>query len=715
MSELERELVRLRAQIAQAKEDAKQAVERRKQAVERRKQAEEDTKQAVERRKQAEAKVKKTTFLQYLHNVQTIIIPDLVVETKTTSQSSGTVTNVFGKVYPRVFRRWNAFPALCDKRFDEFVKMFGEEQLFPSLYAVEWVKSELSSDSKEDEQDMRGFIRAYAERPAMRIVNRFTRNQDTRFRFSNNAYSLHPKQSSQEGESQPLTKKTSPKRVGGVPDRWGILVTADGNWTMALVGEYKAAHKAQGKSFRMVLGTGQTFPETLFADCARHLGLETQPPPTETQAPTEPQAEPNNDAAASSRPSPQRIMAAKVLCQTYHYMVISGLAYGYAASGDCMIFLFIPDGQPDTLLVHLLDERPTVQSPQKSHATQLATLALLALEAETPPAQWILDAELGLPRWPSSKGKKGDAPSTMTGDDIPSLPPPTTSSCHATPPTGNRRREEDDDDGDDAPHGHGSGAHTQVLTAKRKRAAACSPLGGGGRDRPAGRSSPYEGYCTQACLLGLCRDGSFDPACPNTPTHSGQGRWLRHPVSASEVCSRVRDRLAHNLDDGCECLDKYGMFGATGCLFRITDPTYGYVFVAKGVQEVDTHVLFEEASVYTHCLELQGTRIPVYLGIIELVYHYPLCSTAAVTDMMLLFWAGRSLASRTTTARQVSEGEIDTAVELLERHGIEHDDIREANLTWNDEVGGVMVIDFDRAFIHGPAKKQRMTEVVASG
>ncbi|KAK0655180.1 hypothetical protein B0T16DRAFT_396326 [Cercophora newfieldiana] len=150
------------------------------------------------------------------------------------------------------------------------------------------------------------------------------------------------------------------------------------------------------------------------------------------------------------------------------------------------------------------------------------------------------------------------------------------------------------------------------------------------------------------------------------------------------------------------------MFGATGVLFRITDPTFGYTFVAKGVQEVDAHVLVEEASIYKHCLELQGTRIPVYLGIIELVYHYPLCSTAAVTDMILLSWAGPTLAAVTTTAMQK---EIDTAVELLERHGVEHDDIREANLTWNDEVGGVMVIDFDQAYIHGPAKRQRMTEV----
>ncbi|KAK0655179.1 hypothetical protein B0T16DRAFT_396325 [Cercophora newfieldiana] len=213
--------------------------------------------------------------------------------------------------------------------------MFGEKQLFPSPLAVELVKSELSSDTRKDEQDIRSFIRAYAERPAMRMVKRFTRNQGTGFKFSNNAYSLHPKRSSQPGESQPPTKKRSPDRVGGVPNRWGIRVTEDGTRTMALVGEYKATHKAKGKSFRMVSGTGQPFPETLFADCAQHSESETAS--TETPL-TEPQAEPNDAAAVnSSRPSRQSIMVAKVLCQTYHYMVISGLTYGYAATGDCMM------------------------------------------------------------------------------------------------------------------------------------------------------------------------------------------------------------------------------------------------------------------------------------------------------------------------------------------------------------------------------------------
>ena len=289
--------------------------------------------------------------------------------------------------------------------------------------------------------------------------------------------------------------------------------------------------------------------------------------------------------------------------------------------------------------------------------------------------------------------------------------------------------------------GYGPGAHTQAATTiKRKReegevkdsTASSSQDGGCGGGSSTGTTPNQSSlwvpaharnrlYCTQACLLGLCHEGSpFDPACPNTPVHSQQGRWSHHHLSASKVCQRVRDRLARNLDDGCECLDKYGLFGATVVLFKITDPTYGYVFVAKGVQEVDAGVLADEARIYAHCRALQGTRIPVYLGSIDLVYRYPLRSMAIVSDMMFLSWAGMTLDDASPTRLVVPasvdlDAELNAAIEALECYGVEHDDIREANLAWNDEVGGIMVIDFDRVFLRAPAKKVRTGDMAMGG
>lgn len=71
MSELGRETVRLWQQVLDV--------------IERVKQAEERVRQADEHAKQAEARVTDTTFLQYLHNVQTVIIPNLTIKTNPTN------------------------------------------------------------------------------------------------------------------------------------------------------------------------------------------------------------------------------------------------------------------------------------------------------------------------------------------------------------------------------------------------------------------------------------------------------------------------------------------------------------------------------------------------------------------------------------------------------------------------------------------------------
>jgi len=741
MSELERQLARMQAQLQQAEERAKQerewANQERERADRAEKQASQERERADraekrvdrerERAEQAEEKVQRTTFLKYLHNLQTIVAPTLVVENRTTEQSSGAVTEVYGKVYPRVLRRWDEFPRLCDEQFDAFVNVFGEQQLFRSWSSIKAAESDLSSDPRRDEQDIRPFIRTYAERPAMRIANKFAETdpalQGTKFRFRNNAYGLHPKLSQDDGASPSPSKKRSPDRITSlVPDRWGIRVVQEPGQepgeefdirTTALVGEYKAAHKARRWTFHQVIGS-DPLPETFFADCAR--GAEGEPEPEATA-----EAEPREDpGAVPGRPDRRsRMIVAKVLCQAYHYMIISGLAYGYIASGDCMIFLAIPRGTPEVLLVHLLDESPSAATPRQSHAVQLATLALLALKAEIPPAQWILHAERTLPRWPPRKKEGDDRSGTntpITGDATPSLPPPPDPSASSRRNTGGEGRDNDDDqrgDGQDTP---------RAATAKRKReeetrlTAPSSHNGDGGKASDG--LSPYNGggmtdartYCTQACLLGLCRGGPLDPNCPNTPAHVQPGCGgppHHHAVSASEVCLRIRDRLARDLDHGCECLDKYGLFGATGVLFKMTDPTYGYVFVAKGVQEVDEGFLADEARVYARCLDLQGTRIPVYLGTVDLVHPYPLRSLATVTRMMLLSWAGTTLAARAPPAGVNVRAEAAAAVEELRRRGVEHDDIRDANLTWDDRAKAVMVIDFHLAYLYAAPKRAR--------
>ncbi|KAK0728027.1 hypothetical protein B0T26DRAFT_155292 [Lasiosphaeria miniovina] len=197
-------------------------------------------------------------------------------------------------------------------------------------------KKNLSPNSRKDEKDIVPFIRAYAERPAMVIVNKFAAAhellQGTELQFRNNAYGLHPKLVQGDGKSlPPPNKKRSPDRSTSLaPGRWAVRIAQKTNIeTTALVGEYKAAHKLPGASYHQVLGSGP-LPKTFFEDCA-------------WQVEAEPEA---------GRLSTESTKVAKVLCRAYHYMIVTGLEYGYAASGECMVFLTIPFNTPDVMLIH---------------------------------------------------------------------------------------------------------------------------------------------------------------------------------------------------------------------------------------------------------------------------------------------------------------------------------------------------------------------------
>ncbi|KAI5309129.1 hypothetical protein KEM55_003985, partial [Ascosphaera atra] len=53
------------------------------------------------------------------------------------------------------------------------------------------------------------------------------------------------------------------------------------------------------------------------------------------------------------------------------------------------------------------------------------------------------------------------------------------------------------------------------------------------------------------------------------------------------------------MDHDCQCLELYGMFGATGALFKIALTGYGYCFVAKGVQRAHRKRLETETVAYS--------------------------------------------------------------------------------------------------------------------
>ncbi|EAQ88549.1 hypothetical protein CHGG_05168 [Chaetomium globosum CBS 148.51] len=299
---------------------------------------------------------------------------------------------------------------------------------------------------------------------------------------------------------------------------------------------------------------------------------------------------------------------------------------GYVASGECLVVLVIKDAANVlyfdfvSSLADIEEDVPTADTVKCTPAAAFTTLTLLALEADIRPQKWIQEALAALPRWPSS-GTGSSSQSLGTGGPS-SLPPPPQPPPPPWPPA-------------TLPPPSLSGDNDKQGGTPSSRQ---SP-----QNRHPTKRTREEGEERNPCLLGLSSGGALDPRCPNTPRHTRQDRAPYHTISKAELCSLFRSQFAYDLDHGCECLDRYGMFGETGVLFKITLLAYGYTLVAKGVQVEDAHALVAEAAIYSHCRRFQGVYIPVHLGAIELVVPYYTQSLAVVTHMMLMSWAGTSL------------------------------------------------------------------------
>ncbi|KAF4126629.1 hypothetical protein GMORB2_0365 [Geosmithia morbida] len=211
--------------------------------------------------------------------------------------------------------------------------------------------------------------------------------------------------------------------------------------------------------------------------------------------------------------------------------------------------------------------------------------------------------------------------------------------------------------------------------------------------------SPKQPYCTQACLLGLKTGGSVDPDCPNTPLHTsatpasedGNGsensdagndeKRQRHPISVQEFRKKLMEQLARDMDRDCDNLERYGMYGAIGAIFKIALSRYGYCFVAKGVQNAHRKRLEKELAAYSVLESCQGRLVPVNLGVVVLVHEYHTLYGAHISHMMLMSYCGQSLWSRTrdTGEHDVHRREMADAFQELRSFGLEHCDENRAN------------------------------------
>ncbi|EPE07414.1 phosphotransferase-like protein [Ophiostoma piceae UAMH 11346] len=676
--------------------------------------------------------VKKTAFIPFLSHCYRLLFQPVSVQKVTGLRSSGGLTDINARYYPRELRPWTAFPSLHNDTFAELHALFADEELFPSQVVIEQIQRDLSPSPLADEEDLRPFELAAIELRAKDVISKYLLKQPqdvTRVIFRSNPYSLRkhqamstspdrsPAQSPRRGRSRsrnqgsrasspagrPASKRpaTSPppgspdrgsskrstsRRI--VPDRWCIAQNAANVRRPLFTVEYKAAHKAMPEMLMKVLD-GRPSDVTLFPDAAEAARLRKEKSERSKLADTVlaenvhsetagAAAETTESTEKARSPSPSsntaRNRTAQILIQAFHYMVDSGLAYSYVSTGESLILLYVDHAHdPSVLYYHLSVPKQEIRLPalqEESEDPATALLQTVAMARQTPIALVLTLILLALQQTPLSFEAKRRAQERLK----------------AFPDPYNNTADE-------------AGLEQAVSGVPAGQEGDGSSSGGGDMVVTTALP-PRQSYCTQQCLRGLRLGLALDGACPNVALHRGAGSANSHTLTPSGLLSAVVEQLAANLDSGCCALDGHGKFGAIGALFKVSLFPLGYTFVAKGVQDSDRECLDWEERAYQRLATLQGRVVPVCLGLVDLRRAYVLTGGARVSRLMLLSYAGE-----TPQPDQVDEEDMWQLEDLLRQHGVEHGDMRLANVLWNAEQQRPMVVDFDRATIFAKRKR----------
>ncbi|KAF4474315.1 hypothetical protein CGGC5_v016966 [Colletotrichum fructicola Nara gc5] len=449
-------------------------------------------------------------------------------------------------------------------------------------------------------------------------------------------------------------------------------------------------------------------------------------------------------------------------------MIEGGLEHGLLTTGEAIVFLMIDWREPETLFYHLAEPSAEAEAhPEHAHlctaVAQYLAFSLIALSmpgGRSPHGQderreamkklktWAEDFETTLRSVPDSerqppesspgyrpkayedvdrspclrrKTRRGYAGDRHTKEQVAKDPNESSESSDddsrrnvpSTPtPTERRTR---------GGNPQSQGGQGSQGTRRSKRLLEHRPRDGGERRRSKNEHRPY---CTQKCLLGLVRGGVLDPGCPNVflhgwnpsyrrHNHDGVRAESRHPINHTRFVKLLTKQLERTLDDGVTPL---AQGGARGVLFKISLLAYGYTFVSKGTVRAFIEDLEHEAAVYERLRPIQGIYVPVFLGTIDLrhlnrTYYYD--HRVYVVHMTFLSWGGNDLFTTENVDGGGGHLEEMTMQPLSAIHwqGVEYNDTRKENMLWNEEIKGVIIIDFERARLLTPPRRA-LTQLV---
>jgi len=270
----------------------------------------------LERVRLAESAVQKTTLSQYLTECHYTL--SLALTMAAPSALSRGLTRIDGRLYPQRLRKWD-FDCQTE-HLDVIRRVCGARSLFSPTIHLSYLAKSLVYNLR-DEQMVRLFDRVAVVDRVQAILDVLAADEAVRRKYK---------------FSQLVVQDFDPRVPGSltrsrIPDSRYVRTARDGrSRSLALIYEYKAAHKLSTTHLQVALANKNLFREVLKRWPAESS---TRVDGTKTLADAE------NIIAMS-------------LVQTYDYMVRAGVSYGYVSSGRAIIFLYVPPYDMGTLYCH---------------------------------------------------------------------------------------------------------------------------------------------------------------------------------------------------------------------------------------------------------------------------------------------------------------------------------------------------------------------------
>ncbi|KIX92010.1 uncharacterized protein Z520_12281 [Fonsecaea multimorphosa CBS 102226] len=653
----------------------------------------------------AEQQIAKTSFPQFIQLCHEQFTVPLRVESNLALTTIGSITKPQAKKHPTNLRPWEDFPHMHQRVFDAAYNVLckdGGRPLFPPRIALE-VFGNLCGHPLTSEKDLESYDRFAVGMQVQEVLRQLLSSGDAQHlvngcagvEFSNYLNALQQGQAGASGRPRP-----------SAIDPACVFRDSDGKRSLLLVREYKAAHKLSPEHLRAGLRPMDVRDEVV-------------------QRTTIP-----NDPAGKIQYHADRLVAAAVT-QTFEYMIDNGLEYGSFTTGVAEVYLRVLEDDPATVYYYLtepqLDVVPTDPNGFRYPFTAVSRLLGFCLMAMHSPVRsqswrqsalkklhlWVEDFEEILRQIPDDERHQSPHGSEYSSPQYPVDP--------RSPSLLRKRKlilERDDEHGaasfrsDSSSEDSGDTTSampetpTRGTTAKRKRTSTDNSSGLGATLSGASRQQQQQTrpYCTMKCLVGLRLRRSLDPACPNYAQHRLLPNTVVHEIGLNDLVDRVRCQLNADMDHNC---DPLGIQGARGVLFRVTEVSHGYTFVAKGtIDELRQH-LRHEGQVYQRLLPIQGSATPVYLGNIDLDHPYFYDVGVKIVHMVLMSWGGFSLYERSPAIDgSLLEREKQRSMREVSQLLVVHGDLRLPNMLWNDEAQRVLLIDFERAHLQ-PQKRKK--------